>query len=197
MIQVEYKLKIGADEFTIKAEAKNEKEFFETMSFYTSLPKTGPGGETDLKLVYRNVKGYTFYSLVSEKAQKEFQLGQYKEGDGLYAKGWETLYKKDGSDDEEEEGERTSKKSDSRFSKKAAPAAKAKQEASDDADTETAESDEDTDQQSDEREVAEAPVKKSAGSADAPKNTASRINNLLAKYGDKKSSGNNSNLKRE
>lgn len=98
MLNVEYKLRIGQDEFLIKAEVENEKEFFETLSFYSSLPKTGPGGETDLRLSFRTTtQGHKYYSLVSEKAKMEFKLGQNLEnrGNGLFPKGWEPLYQKD------------------------------------------------------------------------------------------------------
>lgn len=95
MIQAEYRLKLGQDEFIIKAECKNEKDFFQKMAFYSSLPKTAPGGATDLKLVVRETAKGTYYSLISEQEKLEFKLGQHKEGDTLYAKGWEPLYQKD------------------------------------------------------------------------------------------------------
>lgn len=94
-MQVEYKLKIGSDEFTLKAEVKDEKEFFEEMSFYSNLPRTAPGGATDLKLVFRTTtEGHKYYSIISEKEKLEYKFGQNKEkkGNGLYPKGWETLF---------------------------------------------------------------------------------------------------------
>lgn len=98
MLQVEYRLKMGQDEFLIKAEVKDEKEFFEQMSFYSSLPKTAPGGSTDLKLSFRiTTQGHKYYSLVSEKEKLEFKFGQNMEnkGGGLFPKGWDKLYEKD------------------------------------------------------------------------------------------------------
>jgi hypothetical protein len=92
MLSVEYRLKLGQDEFVIKADVKNEKEFFEKMAFYSSLPKTAPGGATDLKLVVRTTKKGTYYSLISETEKVEFQLGQHKEGGTLYPKEWIPLY---------------------------------------------------------------------------------------------------------
>lgn len=94
-MKVEYRLKLGQDEFTLTAEVKDETEFFEKMSFYSNLPKVGPGGETDLKLVFRTTKeGHKYYSLVSEKANMEFKFGQAKQnnGGGLFPKGWEPLF---------------------------------------------------------------------------------------------------------
>jgi hypothetical protein len=96
MLQVEYRLKLGQDEFLIKADVKDEKEFFEKMSFYSSLPKTAPGGSNDLKLSFRQTKdGYTYYSLVSEKEQVEYRFGQLKdqEAGALFPKGWAPVYK--------------------------------------------------------------------------------------------------------
>lgn len=106
MLQVEYKLKLGKDEFVLKAEVKDEKDFFETMSFYSSLPKTAPGGSDDLKLVFRTTKkGHKYYSLVSEKEKKEFKLGQNLEanGGGLFPKGWDDLY--EGEDTAQDPGQ--------------------------------------------------------------------------------------------
>lgn len=96
MMQVEYKLKLGQDEFTLRVDVKDEKEFFEKISFYSNLPKTGPNGETDVKLVHRTTKeGHNYYSLISEKADKEFKFGQAKEaqGGGLFPKGWTEMYR--------------------------------------------------------------------------------------------------------
>lgn len=98
MTQIEYRLKLGQDEFVIKADVANEIEFFEKMSFYSNLPKTGPNGETDLKVVHRTTReGHNYYSLVSEKSGMEFKFGQVKEakGGGLYPKGWVPLYQRD------------------------------------------------------------------------------------------------------
>jgi hypothetical protein len=92
MINVEYRLKLGQDEFVIRGDFKNEKEFFQKISFFSSLPKTAPNGATDLKLVVRETKKGKYYSLVSEQEKMEFQLGQHKEGDTLYAKDWVPLF---------------------------------------------------------------------------------------------------------
>lgn len=106
MLKVIYRLKLGQDEFELQAEVKDEKEFFETMSFYSSLPKTAPNGSTDLKLVFRTTKkGHKYYSLVSESEKKEFKLGQNLEanGGGLFPKGWDDLYQ--GEESQQDEGQ--------------------------------------------------------------------------------------------
>lgn len=95
MLKVTYRLKLGQDEFELQSEVKDEKDFFEQMSFYSNLPKTAPGGSADLKLVFRTTKkGHKYYSLVSEKEKMEFKFGQNLEanGGGLFPKGWEKLY---------------------------------------------------------------------------------------------------------
>lgn len=93
-MQVEYRLKLGQDEFVLKAEVNDEKEFFEKMSFYSNLPKVGPNGELDVKLMFRTTKeGYKYYSILSEKAGMEYKFGQVNEKNGgLYPKGWEPAY---------------------------------------------------------------------------------------------------------
>jgi len=78
--------------FEITGDFKTEKEFFQKMAFFSNLPKTAPKGATDLKLVVRETKKGTYYSLVSESEKMEFQIGQHKEGDTLYAKDWVPLY---------------------------------------------------------------------------------------------------------
>lgn len=76
-MQAEYTLKLGTDEFKLTVTAETEVEFFEKLAFYAGLPKVGPNGETDLKLTFRTTaKGYKYYSIVSEEAGQEFQLGQ-------------------------------------------------------------------------------------------------------------------------
>lgn len=98
MIQVESQIKIGLDTYTIKVDVENEKQFFEKISFFSNLPKTGPNGETDLKIVHRTTtKGYNYYSLVSEKAGMEFKYGQVNDATSgaLYPKGWSPIYKGD------------------------------------------------------------------------------------------------------
>lgn len=102
MLNVEYRLKLGQDEFVLKAEVKDEKEFFEQMAFYSNLPRTAPGGSTDLKLVFRKTKkGHKYYSLISDKEKMEFKLGQNLDanGGGLFPKGWEPAYQ-DGADED-------------------------------------------------------------------------------------------------
>lgn len=92
MLNVKYCLKLGQDMFEITGDFKTEKEFFQKMAFFSNLPKTAPNGATDLKLVVRETKKGTYYSLVSESEKMEFQIGQHKEGDTLYAKDWVPLY---------------------------------------------------------------------------------------------------------
>lgn len=94
-MKVTYRLKLGQDEFELNLEVKDEKDFFEQLSFYSNLPKSTPKGSTDLKLVFRTTtEGHKYYSLVSEQDKLEFKFGQNKEnqGGGLFPKGWQALY---------------------------------------------------------------------------------------------------------
>lgn len=100
MMKVTYRLKLGQDEFELNLDVKDEKELFEQLSFYSNLPKTAPGGATDLKIVFRTTtEGHKYYSLISESEKMEFKFGQNKEnqGGGLFPKGWEPVYQKDAS----------------------------------------------------------------------------------------------------
>lgn len=87
-----FEIKIGQTKFIIEETAETAKEFFEKSAFFTGLPTTGPDGEDDLQLVHREVKGFEYYSIVSQKAKKEFKFGQHKDMKGLFPKGWEELY---------------------------------------------------------------------------------------------------------
>lgn len=99
-MEVSYRLRLGADEFTLKFDVATEKELFEKASFYCNLPKVGPNGEDDLKLKHTKVKNYDYYSVVSEKAGQEFKFGIRQSDKALFPKGWEPLFNS-GSDDEE------------------------------------------------------------------------------------------------
>lgn len=94
-MQVEYRLKLGQEEFILKVDVANAIEFFEKLSFYSSLPKVGPAGETDLKITHRTTpQGYNYYSIVSEQAGQEFKFGQPKEDPKvLFPKGWSPLFR--------------------------------------------------------------------------------------------------------
>lgn len=102
-MKIERKLIIGKNEYTVTVEADKAIDFFKQMSFFDSLPQTGPNGETDLVLSYRTPKNYEYYSIVSQQAKMEFKFGQHKDRPGsLFAKGWEPLYQEDGAEANEE-----------------------------------------------------------------------------------------------
>lgn len=94
-MKVQFELVIGENKFTLIEDVENNTEFFKKLSFYSTLPKVGPNGETDLQLRYRVAqKQYEYYSIVSEKAGMEFKFGQPKDAKGvLFPKGWEPIYK--------------------------------------------------------------------------------------------------------
>ncbi len=93
-MKVQFELTIGENRFTLIEEVETNADFFKKLHFYSTLPKVGPNGETDLVLTYRVAqKQYEYYSIVSQKAQQEFRFGQSKESKGqLFAKGWEALF---------------------------------------------------------------------------------------------------------
>ena len=100
-MQAKFRLKVGQDEFELNFDVKDEKDFFEQVSFYTGLPKTAPGGSTDLRIAFRTTPkdGHKYYSLISDKEKLEFKLGQNKDaqGGGLFPKGWSPLFEAEGA----------------------------------------------------------------------------------------------------
>lgn len=93
-MKVQFELVVGENKFTLIEDVDNNADFFKKLHFYSTLPKVGPNGETDLVLTYRVAqKKYDYYSIVSQKAKMEFKFGQSLENKGsLFAKGWEPLY---------------------------------------------------------------------------------------------------------
>ena len=84
---------IGQTQFTFEDECKDHQEFFEKASFFSSLPSVGPNGETDLVITHRTTKKGDYFSIRSNKADKEFLLGQYKDKKGsLFPKKWEPIF---------------------------------------------------------------------------------------------------------
>jgi len=93
-MQVTFDLQVGEQTFKITETVESNIDFFKKLSFYADLPKVGPNGETDLKLVYRNPKGYEYYSIVSEQAGMELKFGVLQDANGgLFKKSWEPLFK--------------------------------------------------------------------------------------------------------
>lgn len=109
-MQVQFELTIGENKFTLTEEVENHIDFFKKLHFYSTLPKVGPNGETDLVLAYRVAqKKYDYFSIVSQKAQMEFKFGQSIDSKGtLFAKGWEPLFKAENETTDEFETQNTS-----------------------------------------------------------------------------------------
>lgn len=101
-MRVQFELMIGENKFTLIEDVENNADFFKKLAFYSTLPKVGPNGETDLVIQHRVAqKQYDYYSIVSKKAGMEFKFGQSKDAKGgLFAKGWEPLYKGDQESEE-------------------------------------------------------------------------------------------------
>lgn len=100
-MQVQFKLTVGKNEFTLIENVESHTDFFKKMSFYSTLPKVGPNGEEDLIIQHRVAqKQYDYYSIVSPSAKMEFKFGQSKDAKGtLFAKGWEPMYQGDSAED--------------------------------------------------------------------------------------------------
>jgi hypothetical protein len=100
-MKVQFELVIGQSKYTLIEDVESNTDFFKKLHFYSTLPRVGPNGETDLVLRYRVAqKQYEYFSIVSEKAGMEFKFGQPKEAKGeLFPKGWEPLYKADGEEE--------------------------------------------------------------------------------------------------
>jgi hypothetical protein len=101
-MQVQFELVVGENKFTLTENVENHSEFFQKLHFYSTLPKVGPNGETDLVLTFRVAQGqYEYYSIVSKKAGLEYKFGQSKKNDGsLFGKGWEPVYNANGNNEE-------------------------------------------------------------------------------------------------
>jgi hypothetical protein len=97
-MKVQFELAIGENKFTLIEDVDTHTDFFKKLNFYSTLPKTGPNGETDLVLRHRLAttkagKKVDYYSIVSEKAKQEFKFGQSQQiSSALFPKGWEPLY---------------------------------------------------------------------------------------------------------
>jgi hypothetical protein len=100
-MKVQFELVVGENKFTLVEDVDSHADFFKKLHFYSTLPKVGPNGETDLVLTYRVAqKQYEYYSIVSKKAGMEFKFGQAKDAKGtLFAKGWEPLYQAENEED--------------------------------------------------------------------------------------------------
>jgi hypothetical protein len=156
-MEFKIKMKIGQTELEITDTADNVKQMFKQVAFYNDLPSVGPNGETDVVFRHRvTSKGHEYYSLVSKQANKEFRLGQTKDNQSLYPKGWEELYSANGS--EESEG------SDGAAEQSASSAFKAAS-----ARTESAK-----------------PAPKAEPSKPAPQATQTAVSDVLSKYGIKR-----------
>lgn len=110
-MQVQFELTIGNNKFTLIETVDSHTDFFKKLNFYSTLPKVGPNGETDLVLRHRlattkDRKKVDYYSIVSEKAKAEFKFGQSQTvNGGLFPKGWEPLFNAEGSDEDSQGNE--------------------------------------------------------------------------------------------
>jgi len=70
------------------------------------------GGE-NIQPAFRNVDGNNYYSILCKDCNHSLQLGQYKKGEGLFAKrgeGWTKYVKPDGEEDGDEAEQKPKRK---------------------------------------------------------------------------------------
>ena len=92
-MKCKYDVVLGASKITLEFDASNNIDFFEQLAFYSTLPKQGPGGESDLTIQVRTTKKGKYYSIVCESAKQEYMFGIYNnESRNLFPKGWQPLY---------------------------------------------------------------------------------------------------------
>ncbi len=104
-----FNIKIGQTEIEITEDAESHQDFVKKLSFFTTIPTAGPGGETDLRFVHRKTSGgHEYYSLISDLAGKEFKFGQSKREPGtLFCKGWEDKFQGDEQNGEQDDGQQS------------------------------------------------------------------------------------------
>lgn len=86
-------IQVGQTTIEIADEASTQTEFFQRVSFWTSLPAVGPNGEDDLRIVARRTrKNHIYYSIASPTAGQELRFGVHNDETGrLYPKQWEPI----------------------------------------------------------------------------------------------------------
>lgn len=86
-------IQVGQTTIEIQDEASTQAEFFQRVSFWTSLPTVGPNGEDDLRIVARKTKrNHVYYSIASPTAGQELAFGVHNDDTGrLFPKRWEPI----------------------------------------------------------------------------------------------------------
>lgn len=74
---------------TLELEAKDEKDLWQKIAFYQSLPTTCPIDDTPTRFGFRNPKGNDYYEVCNTNPDYyiTFHVGQNKEGGTLFASG--------------------------------------------------------------------------------------------------------------
>ena len=91
-MRVRFTKQVGDIRFEIEEEAKDEKNLFDVVEFWSSIPTSHPSGATDLQFAHREAQGFHYYEITCKSADERFCFGQRKEGGGLFPKGWEKIY---------------------------------------------------------------------------------------------------------
>lgn len=84
---------VGTTEIVFSDEAKDGMDFFKKAGFYCEFPNLcGHCNSANLRIQYREPKGYSYAQVVCLDCHWELKFGQHLEGGTLFAKGWEAPY---------------------------------------------------------------------------------------------------------
>lgn len=96
--------KMGSVEIKLSGECNDQMNFFRAASFVSDLPDScGNCQSKNLRFLYRNPKGYEYAEVLCNDCRHTLKYGQHKEGNTLFAKGWEPPYVLDQPNEEKEQ----------------------------------------------------------------------------------------------
>ena len=95
-MKIKLQTTLGNNLFDVECEVASEKDFFKKFGFFSDMPtECDHCKNKNLAPEYRNAKGFDYYSIRCKSCGYQLQFGQYKDGSGLFAKGWSAPVKKD------------------------------------------------------------------------------------------------------
>lgn len=85
--------KMGSINIKLLGECEDQLKFFRAASFVSDIPDVcGNCDSPNLRFLFRTPKGYEYASVECLACKYELKYGQHKEGNTLFAKGWEPPY---------------------------------------------------------------------------------------------------------
>lgn len=95
--------KMGSTQIKLMGECEDQLKFFRAASFVSDIPDIcGHCQSTNLRFLFRTPKGYEYASIECLDCHYELKYGQHKEGNTLFAKGWEPPYENKEPNEERE-----------------------------------------------------------------------------------------------